>query len=214
MKKQILTLLLLAVLLPAGNSFAQDYPPQSEIQTIFKRHRPSSGYGAISNKFSTINGDYANLVEVYGGWYVNKRFLLGIGAAATTNDIRVPDEFSTMPGVPMSYEYGQVGMMTEYVVGSNRAFHVVFQLFSGAGFTVQYQRHDWHDDFDNLDYAKDENWFFVAEPGVQLELNMFRWLRLSPGVSYRAAFGSDAEGLSDTDLSNLSYNVTLKFGKF
>jgi hypothetical protein len=213
MKKQLKPILLLLCILLSNSLFAQE----SDIQTVFKRARHSSGgYGAISNKFTTINGDFANLVEVYGGWYINRRFLLGIGAAATTNDIRVPEEFSSQPGVPMSYEYGQVGMVNEFVIGSNKAVHLAFHLFSGAGFTVQYERHDWHDDdlIDFDDYSHDENWFFVAEPGVQLEVNLFRWLRFSPGVSYRAAFGSDARGLSDNDLSDISYNVSLKFGKF
>ena len=67
----------------------------------------------------------------------------------------------------MSYEYGQIGMMMEYVVGSNKAVHVAFNLFSGAGFTLQHERYDWHDhdhddDFDFDEDVKDENWFFCG----------------------------------------------------
>jgi hypothetical protein len=115
----------------------------------------------------------------------------------------------------MSYEYGQVGLVTEYVLGSNKTFHVAFNLFSGAGFTVQYERYGWNnDDFDFDQQDIDENWFFVAEPGVQLEINLLKWMRFSPGISYRAAFGSDAAGLSDNALSDITYSATLKFGKF
>lgn len=188
----------------------------NEIQTVFKTSgKATGGYGALTNKFTTIGGDFANLAGVYGGWYVNHKFLLGLSAAAATNNIPVPNKYSVDPLRNMSYEYGQFGLITEYVLGSNKPVHLAFNLFSGAGFTVQYERQNWehNNDFDHHD-NHDENWFFVAEPGVQVEVNLFKWMRFSPGVSYRAAFGSDAVGLRDSDLSNISYNATLKFGKF
>jgi Outer membrane protein beta-barrel domain len=189
-----------------------------EIQTLFKHSRASGGYGALSNKFTHINGQYANLAEIYGGWFINKKFMIGVGAAASTNNLEVPLEHSTDPTQRMSWQYGQFGLATEYVFWSNRIVHVNVGLFSGAGFTVQYERKmddwdDWDDDnFDDVDH--DENFFFVMEPGVQVEVNVLRWMRFSPGVSYRKAFGSDGIGLKDNDLSDWSYNVTLKFGKF
>jgi hypothetical protein len=209
-------LFLVPVMVLAFNfAYAQDY----QIKTLFNGtgHRGSGGYGALSNKFTTIKGEYANMAEVYGGWYINHRFLLGLGAAAVTNNIPVAPEFSAIPGVEMSYQYGQVGLMTEYTLWSHRAIHLSFQLMNGAGFTVQYMRSPWQDEsyWDDYEhYPHDSNWFFVTEPGVKIEMNIFRWLRFSPGVSYRAAFGSEAVGLSDADISGTSVNLTLKFGKF
>jgi hypothetical protein len=87
---------------------------------------------------------------------------------------------------------------------------------NGPGVTAQYLRSDWQEDewSDDTDYPHDTNWFFVTEPGVKVEMNVFRWLRIAPGVSYRAAFGSKSEGLSDTRLSGTSLNITMKVGKF
>jgi hypothetical protein len=189
------------------------YASAQEIQTIFKPGK-SGGYGAITNSFTTIGGKYANMAGVYGGWYVNSKFLIGVGAKAVTNDLPVLPANSTIPGVNMSYAYGQFGLVTEYVVRSNRMMHVAFQLFTGAGFTGQYQRTDWNNDYEPNKSNLDENFFTVIEPGVQVEFNLLKWMRFSPGVSYRATFGSDAVGLSDSDLSNISYNLTLKFGRF
>ncbi|RAW01708.1 hypothetical protein [Pseudochryseolinea flava] len=211
MKRNIITILFL--LIGATSAYSQ------EIQTIFRNNGTGhGGYGAITNKFTTINGEFANMCGIYGGWYINHKFLVGVSAAAVTNDIRVPQKYSVNPDIPMSYEFGQVGLVTEYVLGSNKAVHFAFNLFTGAGFTVQYDREgygdewEWHDDDD--DSHHDENWFFVAEPGVQVEVNITRWMRFSPGVSYRIASGSDGLGLSDAKLSDMSYNLTLKFGKF
>lgn len=188
---------------------------QQPIKTIFKSNpRSSGGYGAITNKFTRIRGDFANMTGLYGGWFINQRLMIGAGAAAVTSNIPVPLEYSTDPTRNRSYEYGQVGLMTEYVVGSNNPIHFVFQLFSGAGFTLQYDRRGRHNNNLDDDSVSDEHWFFVTEPGVQVEMNLFKWMRFSPGVSYRASFGSDAEGLKDKDIRGVSYNVTLKFGKF
>lgn len=186
-----------------------------EIQTVFNGGRVT-GYAALSNKFTTINGEFANLPEFYGGVFLNRKVFLGVGGAAMTNNIRVPQQYSVDLSRNLSYAYGQFGLVTEYVLGSNKAVHAVFHLFTGAGFTMQYERYDWDDDdyFDDDFDSRDENWFFVAEPGVQLEVNLLRWMRFSPGISYRTAIGSKADGLTDANLSNISYNVTLKIGKF
>jgi hypothetical protein len=192
---------------------AQDYT----INTLLGKgaHRASGGYGAVTHKFTSINGHHANMTEFYGGWYINHKFMLGFAAAAVTSNIPVLPEFNAVPGTPLSYEYGQVGLMTEYVIGSEKAIHLAFQLFTGAGFTAQYDRHRLNDDFgDHSDETYDEDFFFVAEPGVKIEMNVFKWMRFSPGVSYRAAFNSSAMGLSDNAISSVSYNLTLKFGKF
>jgi hypothetical protein len=187
------------------------------IRTIFNTGaRSSGGYAAMSNKFTRVGNEYANMVELYGGWYINHRFLVGIGAAATTNDIPVPSQHRTVSDLELSYEYGQVGLMTEYIIASHRAVHVGFQLFAGSGFTLQYEREKLSNDegFENDNYDHDSNWFMVAEPGVKVEVNVFRWMRFAPGVSYRVAYGSDGKGLADSDVSGASLNLTLKFGKF
>lgn len=223
MKTLLNRLLLLLMLSSPVPGFTQDDTDRSEspyeIKTIFRTGKfTSGGYAALSNKFTTINGKFANMPEFYGGWFVNHKFLIGIGAAATTNNIKVPYEYRTLPEVDMSYQYGQVGLMLEYTLWSHRALHFAFQFFNGGGFTVQYQRGEYAGDHYWDDYGYDDehdaNFFFVTEPGVKVELNVFRWMRFCPGVSYRLAYGSEGIGLSDKDLSAPSMNFTLKFGKF
>jgi len=43
---------------------------------------------------------------------------------------------------------------------------------------------------------------------------MTRFFRLDLGVSYRYIAGTSLERLSDSDLSDFSLNLALKFGKF
>jgi hypothetical protein len=207
MKKQLQAILVVVTILLSAPVIGQE----GDIKTIFKGDMKSGGYGAVSNKFTTIRGEYANLVGGYGGWFVNHRMLIGIGGAASTNDLRVPVQFSTNPIQHRTWQYVQFGMMTEYVLFSDQPIHFAINFFGGPGFTLQYKREDWDN---HNDYTSDENWFVVLEPGVQLEINLFKWMRLSPGVSYRATFNSHGQGLSDSDVRGISYNATAKFGKF
>jgi hypothetical protein len=212
MKKQLI-LSILVLIFSVSSLHAQ------ENQTFFKNNgiRRSGGYAAISNKFTSINGNFANMPGLYGGWFVNRKWMIGAAFEGTTNFIQVPSAYKHFPADRMTYQYGQAGLMTEYVVASTRLVHVNFNLMTGTGFTLQYDRREIEDwDFDNLEEHKDQkpNFFFVMEPGVQVEFNLFKWMRFSPGVSYRRAFGAKGDGLSDADLSNISYNLTLKFGKF
>lgn len=187
---------------------------QSDIQTVFKSSRVT-GYGALTNKFTSIRGEYANMVGAYGGVFIDRKIMLGVGGFATTNHISVPTEFSAAPGLPLSYGYVQSGLVTEWVVASNKPVHLVLSMFAGAGFSYQYE-HWAHSDYnwEGSHRIYDQQWSFVMEPGAQLEINLFRWMRMSPGISYRSAHNSDGRGLSNKDLSDWSYNFTLKFGKF
>lgn len=211
MKKHLHCLIMLSLLLAGQNLSAQT------VETLFKTNGEthSGAYGAVSNKFTTIGGQFANMPELYGGWFINKKFLLGLEGAATTNFIPVPTSFSESPSSRMSYQYVQFGLLTEYVAMSDKKVHFTANLLTGSGLTLQYQREGRFDDrFDDLEYVGNPNFFFLMEPGVQVELNLLKWMRFSPGISYRKTFGSNARGLSDKDLSNLSYNITFKFGKF
>lgn len=62
--------------------YASYHQERHQIKTIFNNRgqHASGGYGALGNKFTTINGNYANMAEVYGGWYINHRFLIGIAS--------------------------------------------------------------------------------------------------------------------------------------
>jgi hypothetical protein len=208
MKHNLSIYLIMMALLSVATGFSQ------ENQTIFKSSAvtSSSGYGAVSNKFSRVNGDYANIVEMYGGWFINRNFLIGLEGAATTNRLTVPEENKLWQGNRMTYQYGQFGMMMEFVTASTQKIHLNFNLMTGAGFILQYDRDEYHDL--HIDHDKNPNFFFLLEPGVQIELNLMKWMRFSPGISYRRAFGSASKGLTDDELSSVSGNLTMKFGRF
>jgi hypothetical protein len=56
--------------------------------------------------------------------------------------------------------------------------------------------------------------FFVVEPGVELELNVVRFLRVSAGISYRYTKGVELPNTPTNAFNSLTGSVSLKFGKF
>ena len=65
MKKHI-TLLFASLIVLGIGALAQDKAPD-EIKTIFKSTKGSGGYAVLSNKFTSIQGSFANMPEVYVG---------------------------------------------------------------------------------------------------------------------------------------------------
>lgn len=182
-----------------------------EIATLFRSdgYRSSGGYGAVGSKLTRLGKNFAHLTNVYGGWYVNHKFTLGLSVAALTSDVIVPVEYRVNPQSLMSYQYAQIGLFTEYVIASNKAVHFNVQLFAGPGFSSQHKRFEY-----DVDDLFEKNRFTVIEPGANAEFNLLKWMRLTTGVSYRSAFGSSSGGLSIKDFNAASVNVGLKFGKF
>jgi hypothetical protein len=56
--------------------------------------------------------------------------------------------------------------------------------------------------------------FIIYEPGINLEVNLARFLRMGFGVGYRFAFRGDMDRVSPGDLSDFTFNWNIKFGSF
>ena len=58
------------------------------------------------------------------------------------------------------------------------------------------------------------NSFFIAEPALNLEVNVTHFFRFALGVGYRYTSGADYQSISDNTVSGFNGILTLKFGKF
>lgn len=213
MKKTTITLCLL---LMATCAFAQE---KREMQTLFGNGGIYShgGYGGITTSYSNIDGRDAILIGGRGAWLINHR--IGIGLAGTgflteaKTDASLNDRYQLVGG------YG--GLFLEFIANPDSPIHVSFPLTIGAG-GVSYARsyNSFRgNDFDFFEEASQA--FFVVEPGVELELNIVKFMRVAFGVSYRYTSDIDldyvASGQAITSkdaLRGLSGGITLKFGKF
>ncbi len=112
------------------------------------------------NKFSKINGEFANFFGVYGGWLINHQFMIGLGGYGKTTDVH--------------YQMGYGGFVLEYFINPNRLWNLSVKGLLGAGSSSR----AWDDPF------------FVAEPEVKVMLNLTEWMRLGGGVGYRFVAGA------------------------
>lgn len=204
LKLSVLTFLLVSGL--SNSVLAQE---ESSQQTLFRDFKitNSGGYAGPSVHLSAINGDFAAFLGGYGGWFVNKKFMVGAGAYSLINPLPVPEEASLIPTQDLHYDMAYGGFMFEYVFNSDRLLHFMTNVLVGGG-SIE-QDYEGMDDFSNT-----QSGFFVFEPGAHLEFNVAPFFRVDGGITYRLISGSDTQGIQDSDLSSMSMVLTLKFGYF
>nr|WKN37930.1 outer membrane beta-barrel protein [Tunicatimonas sp. TK19036] len=190
-------------------SFTVLHAQDNEQETLVNGFRitSSGGYGGPSLRSSTINGDFALLFGGYGGWYVNKKWMIGGGGYGLVTQLKVPASESAIPNEALHYDMGYGGLMVEYIFRSDRMLHLTTHMLVGGGGITQ--------DLEGTpDLTDTHSNFFVFEPGAGLELNITDFFRLNGGLTYRLVSGSDTPGIQDRDLSSMAVFLNFKFGYF
>ena len=191
----------------AHNEFLYSERPQT--QTLLSSGVRHGGFGSLIYGATSINGNVAMLRGTRGAWILNlspqHAIHLGLAGYRTQPEIAaVSWPHSDVEHPDIRTNYG--GFELEYVNQSFRLLHFGTQLLIGSG-TVRYENR-------NIDLEKTRDNYFVAQPGVNLFLNLTSWFRISGGVYYRYASNVDLDGTSSTDLSGLTGIMGLRFGRF
>jgi len=213
--KKIFTLLLIASMVQI--SFAQEEiedMKHDDMNTIFTKEnlKFTGGYLAPEIKVGNVHEDASLLVGGKIGMTFNDRFTIGVGGYGLTNnsnfDINVGTPLQESARIGMGYG----GLALEYTFFSNKAIHFTIPVMVGAGGIYVY---DDDGDFFNNEWDEIENSAaFVVEPGVNVELNLFKFFRIDLGASYRLISQTDLVYLTNEDLSDFTVNATFKFGFF
>lgn len=207
MKKNLLILLFLLILIPVI-SFGQE-------QTLLSGKVENGGFGAPVVKFSTVKNNFAVFVGAYGGWLINHTFLIGAGGYGLANKIKGEQSAGFIYNLidPIKIDFGYGGLILEYINQSDNLIHYSISALVGAG-AVSYSLY-YLELFTSQDYTdRYSSTVFVFEPGVNAELNITSFFRLSTGVSYRLVTGADIAGLKNGDLGGPAVNLAFKFGSF
>ena len=115
------------------------------------------------------------------------------------------------------YVGGYGGLRLEYILLPNSPVHISLPVVIGAG-GISYARsnHDFEFGFSATSQA-----FFVVEPGIELEMNVVKFMRVGFGVSYRftsdidEGYYSPGQNIIDSQvLEGWSGTISFKFGKF
>jgi hypothetical protein len=178
-------------------------PKDPEPETLISGRTVFGGYGALVVSFTELNDDFGVLVGGRGGLIINHAFVIGGGGYGLANEV---DVIGTPPRDNSLLDFGYGGVLLGYVIGSRKLLHLSIHTLIGAGGAcLRTGIYDvWYDD----------DAFFVAEPGVDLILNVTKHFRMGVGGSYRYVYGVDLDGLSDGDLSGPSASMIFKVGSF
>lgn len=207
MKKTLLITALLICFI--GSSFAQE----SEYRTVFGSGRKIShgAYGALTFGYTSIDGRDALMSGMKGGWIIDHRLTLGFSGTGFMNDLRFTDKLSN-EAVNMAGGYG--GLLIEPIIAPFAPVHIAFPVIIGAGGVAYVNYNRWNYDSYSEPTVWDSDVFFVLEPGVEIEFNVVRFMRLAVGASYRHTSEVMLLNTNKDVLRGFNGTFSLKFGKF
>jgi hypothetical protein len=170
------------------------------VETVFGKGGPKvkGAYGVAAQRFSSIEGQFANLLGGYGGVLFQSDVMLGAGAFALLNGQSIDIENDVNTARQLTY----VGLVAERTFQSAKAIHFTANLLVGAGFIGEQNRLP-----GGGTYSISSRGAFVAEPTLQAEVNLTQWFRAAAGVGYRWV-------ADEGNYSAPSATLSLKFGKF
>jgi hypothetical protein len=207
------------VLLAASEASAQDATaaPPARDEVLLGAGVHQGGYGAPEVKLTSLTGDPALLAGAQIGWIIDRSFVLGLaGYGLTTAHSPVPELSS--PVQPSRIGFGYGGVRLAYVFTPQRLVHVSTGALIGAGGVTAITREL---TYDPVDRDTSEQWrahhggaFFAAEPTLEVEINVHRWVRVALSGSYRVVTDTDRPGFKSSDLSGPAGGLAIKLGTF
>ncbi len=194
MRKGLLLLLIVGCTLPAL---------AGEQEVLFGGGVKHGGYYAPTISLTQMGDDFGVIVGSRFGWIINHRFVVGAGSYNLVGKLN-PDE--PLDAIQKYYKVEYSGLDLEYIFAPHRLVHISVHSLLGAG-TVE-------DRSDFVDFDEEDDYFFVVEPGVNVTLNIHRFIRASLFADYRVVSDVDLLPLSDSDLNGLHAGLALQFGIF
>ncbi|HOU84747.1 MAG TPA: hypothetical protein PK158_07910 [Spirochaetota bacterium] len=169
-----------------------------------------SGYGAPVVRFSKMGDSYSTLVGGRGGLIINDNFVLGGCGMGLVH----PRDRSDFSGITYSGNYDRVdfaygGGLIEYYFTPKSLFGFsAGATIGGGGLTF----HSRKEAYDEDEYGSDV--FFVAEPEVNIFVNITKFCRIGAGISYRYVKGIGVDEFDDKDFRGPSIGIIVALGWF
>lgn len=213
--------ILLGVFLIGASVHAQESPQKTSEQysTIFGKTETTQfgWYIGVESGFTTFDKKNVWLCGMSGGMIINHNFTLGLTGRAYANREQLYfEDITDTSGAYLAAAYGAV--LLEYTLFPNSPVHLTFPVLIGGGgatYVSEKEYKVWDDDEWETEHEfLDDDAFFVIEPGVRVEVNLLKFMRLNAGVSYHYTSGLDMINTPGDLMNNFTASVGLKFGKF
>jgi hypothetical protein len=199
MRLKLVSLFLLFGLLGSllGARLSADEPGQ-EILFQPKQLFPAQGGPAV--KYATFPAGRGVLVGGTGGVVLGRGFGLGFAGYSLATEL-LADVNNLKRDIGMSYG----GLHIENSFLSRRLFYLNTAIIMGGGQSWSVTREAGA----QREYAT----FFIAEPELNVMLNVTHEIRMGLGISYRATAGADLAFTLGSPLSGFAGTLTMYYGK-
>lgn len=190
---------------------------QDTTHTLLKFRKPESVgiYVTPEFQYGSLNGDFTS----FGGGslmlMINNRFAFGV-----TGQSSISNTFSPKNSSPLYVRSQFGGGKIEYSINPSAAIHITLPLVIGAGL-VQADSLSGRSGFfgggeRNNYYNRRGNSYVVIQPGVNVEANLLKFMKLFVGANYRFSILNDNNltVLPASALQGLSISAGIKMGIF
>ncbi len=198
----------------AGASSVQS----NEIRTVFGSKNKSNGfYVGMDFGYTQIDRLDAFIGGARFAWIVNQGVAVGLAGRGF-----VSQSYGDLLTYNLNHSYagGYGGLLVEPILMPKAPVHLAIPIILGCGGIshISYYAPD-ISTADPYYSSHDSEFFLVAEPGLELEINAVKWIRITVGSSYKFIMNvhrDESYVASDTKkiLEGFSFNLGLKFGKF
>ncbi len=199
-----ITLLVLYLILTV-NLAAQT---NGESRTLFGKGNLHLGYFLSPLcQAGEIAGSTALIPGVNAGVVINDKFYLGLVYKYIATENTPTGELDNLY---LDQRWG--GIMWEYSINPGKIVHQNFPI--EAGFS--HVELDLKDAYENHAMAIPTNdaSFGYLEPGIALEVNMIKYVKLNMSVCYRLVSEIDYRNLTRKDLAGINFAISFKIGLF
>lgn len=185
---------------------------QDEIKTLFGKSESVGGFGAFCFGYTSLDNNNTLIAGGRGGVILGHNLALGLAGRGFVTDLESGLQINENSNYFMSGGYG--GLLIEPILLPKNPVHVSFPIIIGAGGVATYHR-----EYDPVyEYWRDSYYqgraYMVVEPGVELEFNLAKFMRMSFGFTYRYTSDIDLHDIDKSALSTWNTYVVFKFGKF
>jgi len=153
----------------------------------------------LNTKFDVGFTDLAEESATLGGVSIAGLLNDTLGMGLHARGLADSTDGSSLLGPVERLDFWYGGLVLEYLLGSENV------VYLSADLTLAYG------EVESTFRSSD---FYVAEPGLNLNINITETLMLGIGASYRDISSLSMAGVEDSDLSDVCYNVSLRFTQF
>lgn len=190
------SILILAALALAATA-AMAAPAAAPTQALIQNNDDWSFWVKPELKLSQLGGKAAALPGFQLGPALGHTLYLGLAGNALVNNVNASDRYQNLK----AFDFWDAGASVDWTLFHSSLVHGSLGCFLGYG---QLNVNPIAGDSERAD-------LFVAEPGINVMLNLTTSLELGVGGSYRIVSGSNFQDLSNSDLSGLTGSVFLRW---